>query len=406
MELESVDSFRDRARRWLKEYLPRTTDSSLGLFDEAVWARHRTLQRILFDGDFAGICFPKEYGGQGLTRAHQQVFTKESLGYEMPLALNVPTLAICAATLLELGSEAQKRTHIPAVLRGEELLVQFLSEPRGGSDLAGLTTRADRDGEEWILNGTKIWSSGAYAADYGLCLARTNWKVPKHNGLTLFLVPTTAPGLTIRRIKQVTGSTEFCEEFFDDVRLPADAVIGEVGAGWAATSRLLQHERAAVGGTSPYISGQQPHLGGEANALIDLARTTGCLDDTGVREDIGAARTMSLVRNQLIAHISAAIAAGTLPPAAGSIVRLFGAETTWLQTDSALRIAGTAAVIGEPDGPGNGQTGIHYLFRNAASLGGGSTEMARNIISERVLGMPREYAADRDIPFDQVPRGH
>ncbi len=114
---------------------------------------------------------------------------------------------------------------------------------------------------------------------------------------------------------------------------------------------------------------------------------------------------MSLVRNQLIAHISTAIAAGTLPPAAGSIVRLFGAETTWLQTDSALRIAGTAAVIGEPDGPGNGQTGIHYLFRNAASLGGGSTEMARNIISERVLGMPREYAADRDSPFDQVPRG-
>ncbi|WP_329409336.1 acyl-CoA dehydrogenase family protein [Nocardia vinacea] len=405
-ELESVDSFRDRARRWLKEYLPRTTDSSLGLFDEAVWARHRTLQRILFDGDFAGICFPKEFGGQGLTRAHQQAFTEESLGYEMPLALNVPTLAICAATLLELGTEVQKRAHIPAVLRGEELLVQFLSEPRGGSDLAGLTTRADRDGEEWILNGTKIWSSGAYAADYGLCLARTNWEVPKHNGLTLFLVPTTAPGLTIRRIKQVTGSTEFCEEFFDDVRLPADAVIGEVGAGWAATSRLLQHERAAVGGTSPYISGEQPHLGGEANALIDLARTTGCLDDVRVREDIGAARTMSLVRNQLIAHISTAVAAGTLPPAAGSIVRLFSAETTWLQTDSALRIAGSAGVIGEPDAPGNGQTGLHYLFRNAASLGGGSTEMARNIISERVLGMPREYAADRDIPFNQVPRGH
>lgn len=405
IELESIDSFRDRARRWLRENLPLATGYDLGAIDEVTWARHRRLQRTLFDGGFAGICFPKEYGGQGLTPAHQQAFSEESLDYEMPLALNVPTLAICAATLLDLGTEQQKRTRLPAVLRGDEILVQFLSEPRGGSDLAGLITRADRDGEEWILNGTKIWSSGAYAADYGLCLARTNWDVPKHQGLTLFLVPTTAPGLTIRRIKQVTGSVEFCEEFFDDVRLPADAVVGEVDGGWAAATTLLHHERAAVGGTSPYISGDQPHLGGEAEALIELARGTGHLDDPRVREDIGAARAMHIVRDQLITHVSGAIAAGEMPAAAGSLVRLFSAETVWLQTDSALRIAGAAAATGAGDGPGAGQVGIEYLFRNAASLGGGSTEMARNLISERVLGMPREHTADRDIPFNQVPRG-
>lgn len=403
--IEPIDSFRDRARRWLGQNLPPATEYYVGAFDEAVWARHRELQRTLFDGGFAGICFPKEYGGQGLTPAHQRAFSEESLGYEMPLALNVPTLAICAATLLDLGTEQQKRTRLPAVLRGEEVMVQFLSEPRGGSDLAGLITRAERDGDEWILNGTKIWSSGAYAADYGLCLARTNWDVPKHQGLTLFLVPTTAPGLTIRRIRQVTGSVEFCEEFFDDVRLPADSVVGEVGGGWAAATTLLHHERAAVGGSSPYISGDQPHLGGEADTLIELARSTGCLDDPRVREDIGAARTTRIVRDQLIAHVSGAIAAGAMPPAAGSLVRLFGAETTWLQTDSALRITGTAAATGAPDGPGNGQVGIDYLFRNAGSLGGGSTEMARNLISERVLGMPREHTADRDVPFNQVPRG-
>ncbi len=404
-ELEPVDVFRDRARRWLKENLPPASQSRLGVPDDESWGRARRLQRILSEGGFAGICFPKAYGGQGLTPAHQRAFTEESLGYEMPLELNVPTLAICAATLAELGTEEQKRTHLTAVLRGEEILAQFLSEPKGGSDLAGLTTRADRDGDEWVLNGSKIWSSGAYGADYGLCLARTDWDVPKHNGLTMFLVPVDAPGVTIQRIKQVTGSTEFCQEFFDDVRLPADAVVGEVGGGWAATSRLLVHERAAMGGTSPYTSGRRPHLGGDANILVDLARDTGRLDDPKVREDIGAARMMNVVRNQLIDHVTQAISSGAMPPAAGSVVRLFGAETTWQQTDSAMTIAGSAAVTGDADGPGIARIGLDYLFRNAWSLAGGSTEMARNIISERVLGMPREYAADRGVPFNQVKRG-
>ncbi|WP_216895986.1 acyl-CoA dehydrogenase family protein [Nocardia alni] len=403
---ESVESFRDRARHWLKDNLEQAVPySGLGVPDDEEWPRARELQRRLSDGGFAGICFPEAYGGQGLTPAHQRAFTEEALGYEMPLALNVPTLAICAAAVLDLGTEEQKRAHLTAVLRGDEVLVQFLSEPRGGSDLAGLTTRADRDGDEWVLNGSKIWSSGAYAADYGLCLARTNWDVPKHNGLTLFLVPVAAPGVTIQRIKQVTGSTEFCQEFFDDVRLPADAVLGEVGGGWAAASRLLQREREAMGGTSPFISGARPHLGGEISSLVELAQSTGRLDDPRAREEIGAARAMTVVRNQLIAHVSNAIGTGELPPAAGSIVRLFGAENSWTHADAVMAIAGSAAVTGDPDGPGTGQISIDYLFRNASSLGGGSTEMARNIISERVLGMPREFAADRDVPFNQVKHG-
>ncbi|MQY18765.1 acyl-CoA dehydrogenase family protein [Nocardia macrotermitis] len=404
-ELEPLDAFRDRASRWLKENLPPASPGRLGVPDDESWDRARRLQRILSEGGFAGICFPKAYGGQGLTLAHQRAFTEESLGYEMPLELNVPTLAICAATLAELGTEDQKLTHLSAVLRGEEILAQFLSEPKGGSDLAGLTTRADRDGDEWVLNGSKIWSSGAYGADYGLCLARTDWDVPKHNGLTMFLVPVHAPGVTIQRIRQVTGATEFCQEFFDDVRLPADAVVGEVGGGWAAASRLLMHERAAMGGTSPYTSGRRPHLGADTNVLVDLAREVGRLDDPTVREDIGAARMMTVVRNQLIDHVTQQIAGGALPPTAGSIVRLFGAETTWCQSDYAMKVAGSAAVTGELGEPISARIGLDYLFRNAWSLAGGSTEMARNIISERVLGMPREYAADRDVPFNQVKRG-
>ncbi|UGT61252.1 acyl-CoA dehydrogenase family protein [Nocardia asteroides] len=405
-ETEPVEEFRARARDWLRETLPPSSGTEMKSDSEEAWDRARQLQRILHDGGFAGICFPREYGGRGLSPAHQRAFDAESLPYEMPLLLNVPTLAICAASLLDLGTEEQKRAHLPAVLRGDEVLVQFLSEPQGGSDLAGLTTRAERDGENWILNGSKIWSSGAYAADYGLCLARTNWEVPKHRGLTLFLVPVHADGVTVQRIKQVTGSTEFCQEFFDDVVLPADAVLGEVDAGWAAASRLLFHERGALGGTSPFTSGAKPHLGGEADTLLRLARATGQLGDTRVREDIGAARAMTVVRDQLIDHITQAIMSGALPPAAGSITRLFSAENAWLQTDTALRIAGADGATHAPGAAADTETvGLDYLFRAAWSLAGGSTEMARTVISERVLGMPREYAADRDVPFNQVKRG-
>ncbi|NKY24875.1 acyl-CoA dehydrogenase family protein [Nocardia gamkensis] len=405
-DLEPVEDFRARARTWLRDNLPPASAAEYKSDTEEAWDRARQLQRILHDGGFAGICFPAEYGGLGLTTAHQRVFTEESLPYEMPLLLNVPTLAICAASLLDLGTEEQKRAHLPAVLRGEEILAQFLSEPRGGSDLAGLTTRAERDGDRWILNGSKIWSSGAYAADYGLCLARTNWEVTKHRGLTMFLVPVGAEGVTVQRIKQVTGSTEFCQEFFDDVALPEEAVLGQVDGGWDAASRLLYHERAALGGTSPYTSGARPHLGGEADRLLELARATGQWNDPRTREDIGEARAMNVVRDQLIAHISRAIAWGELPPSAGAITRLFTAENAWLQTDLAVRIAGPTAATHSPgDAPDTTEVGLDYLFRSAWSLAGGSTEMARNVISERVLGMPREFAADRDVPFNQVKHG-
>ncbi|WP_328912197.1 MULTISPECIES: acyl-CoA dehydrogenase family protein [unclassified Streptomyces] len=407
LDVESVESFRDRARRWLKASLPPAPPAHAGGDDDARWARARVLQKQIHEGGFAGICFPREYGGLGLTPAHQRAFTEESLGYEMPLLLNVPTFSICAPTILDMGTEEQKLRHLPAVIRGDEVLVQFLSEPKGGSDLAGLITRADRDGDEWVVNGSKIWSSGAYAADYALCLARTDWDAPKHRGLTMFLMPVHAPGVTINRIKQVNGSTEFCQEFFDDVVLPADAVVGEVNGGWATASRQLFHERNAVGGGSPYTSGAGPRLGGTPPDLLELARATGQLEDPRVREQIGEVRAMKLVQEQLIARVTRAIGTGAMEAPAGSVIRLFHAESDWLEADVSVAIAGATGVTGEPDGEqGLGLFGVNYLFRQGASLGGGSTEMSRNIISERVLKMPREFAADRDMPFKNVKQGH
>src|SRR5699024_1075150 len=154
----------------------------------------RELQKKLYAGGFAGICFPKEYGGLGLSPAHQEAFSEESEPYQMPLLLNVPTFSICAPPILDMGSEQQQRDRISAAIRGDEILVQFLSEPSGGSDLAGLITRAEKDGETWVINGAKTWSTSAYAADWALCLARTDLDAPKHRGLTMFLIPTKAEG--------------------------------------------------------------------------------------------------------------------------------------------------------------------------------------------------------------------
>ena len=370
---------------------------------EDTWVRARELQRILWGGGFAGICFPREYGGLGLSYEYKKAFDAESLAYETPLILNVPSFAICCATILDMGSEEQKRRHIRAALRGDEVLVQLLSEPSGGSDLAGVITRADRRDGRWIINGAKTWSTWAFAADYGLCLARTDWALPKHDGLTMFLVPLRHPGITINRIRQVNGSTEFCEEFFDDVDVGDDAVIGEPGKGWEVASRQLYHERRTMGDGSEYTSG--PGIAEAQDVSIDLMSVAHSAKQGGsdrVRDLVGRALVHRAVHGQLSEHVFHAVASGALPPAAGSIIRLYMAAVHDVETDAALEVAGSAAVV--EDEAGLLDVGTRYLGRQIASIGGGTTEMARNVIAERVLNLPREYAADRGVPFNQVRR--
>lgn len=405
---EPVDEFRGRARAWLAENMPRlpARDRAEAFRNaEEMWRRARELQRRLWDGGFAGICFPREYGGLGLSVAHQRAFTEESVSYEMPVLLNVPTLSIIAATLVDVANEDQKRRHLPAILRGDEVWVQLLSEPTGGSDLAGSLTRADRDGDVWVLNGSKIWSSGAYAADFGLCLARTNWDVPKHRGLTMFIVDIHAPGVQIERIRQVDGSEEFCQEFFDDVVLPAEAVVGEVDDGWTIATRLLGHERAAVGGASPYVSGRMMALeleGPSGLGLARLAEELGIGGDSRVHQLVAEARVLDLVQAALVRRLADGVRTGALTPPHGAILRLFGGVAYVRKAEIAVTVAGRAAAIGNGASGRALRHGQQFLSRQASCLGGGSTEMARNLISERVLGLPREWSADKDVAFRDV----
>jgi alkylation response protein AidB-like acyl-CoA dehydrogenase len=403
---EGLGAYRQRVRAWLADTMPRLppgVDWDPLRDDDDRAGRARELQRRLYDGGFAGICYPQEYGGQGLSIEHQRVFDQESAGYELPALFSVPTLSICGPTILEFGTEEQKRRYIPAFIRGDELWVQFLSEPSGGSDMAGALTTATRDGDVFLLNGSKIWSTYAYRSDLALCLARTSWDVPKHRGLTMFIVPIHHPGITVNQIKMVDGTEEFCEEFFDDAVVPAENVLGKVDDGWTVATRLLFHERAAVGGTSPYTSGRRPS-GGEAarDDLVELAKARGKANDPLVRRLIGQSEALSIVHGQLVDRVRTGLETGYFPDTAGSLVRLYAGTAAVERATIAMEIAGDEALVW--DGDGGGRHGIAYIKRQASCLGGGSTEMARNIISERLLGMPREYAADRDVAFREVRR--
>jgi alkylation response protein AidB-like acyl-CoA dehydrogenase len=407
--IESVEEFGARARSWLAENMPRVDPDNPPNYDidtlEA-WVRARELQGRLHAGGFAGICFPQEYGGLGLPSAYQRAFDDVTAGYELPYPLNVPSLAICSATILDMGSEEQKRTHISAAVRGDEVLCQLLSEPGAGSDLASVAMRAERDGDTWILNGAKIWSTAVFAADYGLCLTRTDWSVPKHAGLTMFLIKIDAPGVTVRRIVEINGRSEFCEVFLDNVVLPADAVVGELNDGWAVATRQLFHERRAMGGGSEFASGIDEFPDSNRNLdLMALARAAGNAEDGATRAAIGRVAAQWAVHDQLIPFVMAKITSGHLPDAGGSIIRLFVAETEQLSNDLAARIAGPGVVVGGAEESDVDVALAHnFLSRQIISIGGGTSEMARNVISERVLQMPREPAADRGVPFNQVTR--
>jgi alkylation response protein AidB-like acyl-CoA dehydrogenase len=411
-ELEPVDAFRQRARTWIQTNLRRlrageSNTPSLKAVDEAeetaAIARERAIQRGLFDAQLAGVCFPREYGGQGLTSAHQRALNEELAGYEYPAHLQAPTLAPCAAVLLEFGTEEQKLRHLPAILKGEEIWMQFLSEPSGGSDVAAVLTSAVQEGDDWILNGSKIWTTGAWWADWGLCLVRTNWDVPKHRGLTVFMLPIRQPGVDVHRIEMLNGNMEFCQEFLTDVRVPDTDRIGEVDAGWTVGVRWMFHERMLYNSplvTSPPVRSQ----GGGGNPLANVARDAGMLDDPRARELIGEARMLDLVGRELNRRIGTIMASGALPDQAASVGRLFVGVSNARKATIAFEIAGAGAGTWTEEDGAAADTGVNYLMRQASSIGGGTTEMARNVISERVLGMPRERTHDSNLPFRDIPR--
>ncbi|MGO9457093.1 MAG: acyl-CoA dehydrogenase family protein [Acidimicrobiales bacterium] len=410
---EGLDEFRQRARSFIQGHLPPMSPRKMALTlrnertDEeelAGVARDRQIQRMLFDAGLAGVCFPREYGGQGLTPAHQRVLNEELAGYEYPARFQAPTMSPCAAVLLDFGTEEQKLRHIPAILRGDEFWMQFLSEPSGGSDVAAALTTAMRDGDSWILNGSKIWTTGAWWSDWALCLARTNWDVPKHRGLTVFMLPIHQPGVEVHRIEMVNGSKEFCQEYMTDVVVPDSDRVGGVDEGWTVGIRWTFHERMLMNSPLVTIPLGTP-MSGLPSAVRSIADAAGRLDDPRARDLVGEARMLDLVAASLGRRLRDGIASGDMTDQAGAIGRLFTATATARRTSIAFEVAAEAGGTWAAGDGDVADCGTDFLMRQVSCIGGGTTEMARNVISERVLGMPREQAFDRGVPFREVPRG-
>jgi alkylation response protein AidB-like acyl-CoA dehydrogenase len=406
-------AYRRSARDWLAAHLtPRDPAAGQRAAHEATpddlardIARGRALQQAVHEAGYAGITLPPEYGGQGLSKDHQRAWSEESAGYALPAPGGVAshvTLSVILPTLLAHASEQQKREWIPRMLRGDEIWVQLLSEPGAGSDLAGIHTRAVRDGGNWVLTGSKIWSSGAMSADYGICLARTDWDVPKHRGLTWFKVPLHNDRVTVRPVREINGGAEFCEEFLDGVTVDDGMVIGEVNGGWPIAGTMLALERRNVSGQQGG-AGPAPGRRQLAPDLVELATARGLAGDPAVRQLIARAHINDYVQAQLTARVMAAMMAGTADPATASLIKLGLGVITPLRAAAAMEIAGRGGIAWNEGEPG-GTAAVNFLNGRIMAIAGGSNQIQRNIIGERILGLPREPSADADKPFREVLR--
>ena len=395
-------AFRLRAREYMAAHLPpRIPGEPANAFEQVELVdKDRKIQRLLWDGGLAGITVPKEYGGQGLDKRFEDIFHEEAEPYRLAWHFG-NAFNIVLPVLLAHGSEAQKKKYIPGMLSGGQMWCQLLSEPSGGSDLAGLLTRAEKRGDKWVLNGSKVWTSGGHVSDMGLCLARTDPTVRKHAGLTMFLVNMQAPGMTINPIRLVRGGSDFCQEFLDDVEVPDEDRVGEVNDGWTVAQTQLNAERAGM--AKGWHAGLRPAAVAEhlslSQSYVKLARRLGRADDPAARELVGEAFVLDAVYNLTGRRIAAGTRNGRLPPTAGMVSSLLVARTDARRTALLSALAGPAGVA-KPAGSTLRDIGMERVTTHR--IGGGTLEMQLNLVSERHLGLPREPSFDRDVPFNQI----
>jgi alkylation response protein AidB-like acyl-CoA dehydrogenase len=406
----SIDEYRRQARTWLDANMTRREPGEVsGVVRSGVQrtreelTAERALQRQVYEAGYAGIAWPTEYGGQGLTHEHARAFAEESMHYRLPdLGMaGGTTFGPCGQTLLAHASPAFLKVHVPRMLAGDELVVQLFSEPGAGSDLAGVTTTAKREGDRWLITGSKIWTSGAEHADYGMCLARTDWDVPKHRGLTWFAVPLRAPGVEVRPIREISGSAEFCQEFLDQVEVSDDDVIGEVNQGWSVAQTMLVAERSA--GRDDPVNLPVPKAGALDPALLALLRGADRSKDPIARQTAARIHIVDWARGQLGRRVTDLLLSGAA--AATGIAaywKLAAGIYEPLHARLKMEIGQADAIAWAETSPVGGSTAMTYLNSRVWSIAGGSNEMQRNAISEQVLGLPREPSAERGKTFREA----
>lgn len=386
-------AFRSQVRTWLEEHLPpfqkrilESADSHERLMISADW------QHELFEGGYGALGWPAEFGGRDATPIEKYLLVEESSKLAAPWHLNMSvTLGWCAPAILTFGTDEQKRAHVQKMVEGRQIWCQMFSEPNAGSDLASLQTRADADGDHFVINGQKIWSSGAHWSEWGILMTKTS-DGPKYRNLTFFIVDMKTPGIEVRPIRQISGESDFCEIFFTDCRVPKDWVVGQIGDGWTVGIATLLNERVALsaGAGAAVISVQG------LERLLALARRTGRNGTTAAKDSHFRQKLAQIwidaQANRLTAYrVLTAQFKGKSPGPEASILKLSGDLWTQRLSDLAIEILGTRILPTEgselaEDG-GNWSRGA--LWNRALTIGGGTSEIQKNIIAERVLGLPK-----------------
>jgi len=401
-------AFRKQVRSWLEANLP--TKKLVTLAEKREWHTR------LYEAGFIGMGWPKEFGGQEARPMEQAIVGEEMARVNAPPGVGGLGISIVGPTLIHHGTEQQKKDHVKKILTGEEIWCQLYSEPNSGSDLASLQFRADIDGDTFVLNGQKIWTSGAHNSDWGLLLARTDRSAAKHAGISCILVDMKDPGVEVRPLKQISGSQEFSEVFFTNVVVPADNLVGELNTGWRIAQTTLSYERG--GNTLSRVTRMQESF----NRLVQVANTlrrdgTKAIDDPVTRQKLGEMYSEIEVLRYSSLRILGRLEKGQRPGPESSIAKLHYSELDKKLQEMVLDVLGPYGqqVEGAPqefmfsDDEGYGEPGTwaySYVWSRAGTIYAGSSEIQKNILGERVLGLPKEVRADRILAQEKAAAGN
>ena len=387
-----AEAFRERCREFLSEHAKPGARRDL--------AAARAFQAALAEAGLAGLTYDTAYGGAGLTLEHERIYRQVAQEFPAMTGELVISHGMCLPVLNEFGTDEQKSRFMPDNIAARSVWCQMFSEPGAGSDVASLQTRADRDGDEWVLNGQKVWTTLAHHSDYGVIVARTDPDQPKHAGISMFIVDLKAPGVEIRPIHQIDGGSHFNEVFFADVRIPADNLLGEMNNGWRQATAMLMYERVAIGSMGSGAISQPMY-----DLLLGAAKATGRIGDPVVRDELMKVYAMETTKSLVAMRTRAELKAGKAPGPGGSLGKLYSSIISWRFREIAMEIAGAGSQAWEP-GDALGQMMQSVVLNSfQAGIAGGTDEIQRNIIGDRVLGLPRDISVDTNVPFRELKVG-
>ncbi len=370
-----------------------------GPVDDSHVAGARAWQAKRAEAGFAGITWPKRFGGRGGTPMQHVIYGQEEAKYDVPQHVFEIGLGMCIPTLMAYAAPEVSARYVGPALRGEEIWCQLFSEPGAGSDVAGLRMRAERDGDDWVINGQKIWTSGAHFSDFGLLLTRSDASVPKHKGLTMFFLDMRSPGVEVRRIRQISGTSNFNEVFFTDVRIPDAQRLGAAGEGWKVALTTLMHERLAIGSLP----------GPDFGELFELARGlqvggAPASRDANVRDKLADWYVQSKGLEYTKMRTLTALSRGQMPGPESSIYKAVSARKIQEIAMFALDLMDSAGMVSDPEtAPMRAVFQDALLYSPAGRIAGGTDEILKNIIAERVLGLPGDIRVDREAAFSDLP---